>query len=495
MTGYSALIIITLAVLLITAVGMVPGWRGKGKTLEEWAVGGRSFPRWMNWFVLAGEIYTAFAFLGASGWSYSKGAPVFYILGYASLAYVVGFWILPRLSPLGRKFNLMTQPDLVEHLYGSRRLGILVALIGIIFLIPYLQLQLTGLGMIIEVCSYGLIPREAAMIIAVIMIVSFVYLSGLHGVAYTAVVKDILMLLVIVGLGLYIPIHFFGGVGAMFHELNAARPGFLTLPGSTPNMDVAWMMSTLVLFACGFYMWPHFTASAFAAKNSDVLRHNAVYLPLYNLFLLFPMLVGFTAILVLQPALGAAESDQAFLQVVRQFFPPWMLGIIGAVGALACMIPAAELVLSTSMLFTRNVWQRTTQREMQGDSARRFARLMVIVLLAIALYFAMFNANALVNLLITGYTGVAQFFPMIVLGIFWRGATRWGAIASLAVGESLVYYLLVVKKMGVVPLPGDIGHINAGCLALAATCVVFVVVSRLTGKPAGAGLSHAGTQR
>ena len=199
-----ALGVILLFVVGATVVGMIPGIKKK-MTLEEWAVGGRSFGRMLNWFILAGEIYTAFAFLGGSGWAYARGGPTFYILGYCSIAYVVGYYVLPAMAPMGRRHGLMTQPDLVEHLYESRALGILTACVGVTFLLPYLQLQLTGLGLIIETCSYGLITRVPAMLAAFTMVAAFVYLSGLKGVAATAVIKDVVMILAVAFFGLYLP--------------------------------------------------------------------------------------------------------------------------------------------------------------------------------------------------------------------------------------------------------------------------------------------------
>ena len=62
------------------------------------------------WLLMAGEIYTAFTFLGASGWAYSHGGPTLYILAYGTLGYVVSFFILPPIWELGRKFGLQTQP-------------------------------------------------------------------------------------------------------------------------------------------------------------------------------------------------------------------------------------------------------------------------------------------------------------------------------------------------------------------------------------------------
>ncbi|HWR39084.1 MAG TPA: sodium:solute symporter family protein [Patescibacteria group bacterium] len=471
-----SLIVIFIFVVGVTIVGMVPGMREK-MTLEQWAVGGRNFGRWLNWFIMAGEIYTAFAFLGASGWAYARGGPTFYILGYGALAYIIGYYLLPAMSPLGKKYGLMTQPDLIEHLYGSRTLGILTAVIGIAFLLPYLQLQLTGLGLIIETCSYGQITRVPAMLIAFTMVATFVYLSGLKGVASTAVVKDVVMMIAVVFFGIYLPTHYFGSVGGMFEAVEAAKPGFLALPGGTKNLDVSWVMSTLVVTSLGFYMWPHFSANSFSAKNPNVLRHNAIYLPLYQFCLLFPMLIGFTALLVLVPALKV--PDMAFMTIVQQLFPGWALGLVGGAGALACMIPAADLLLSTSMLFSRNVYGRTVGQNASPDKIGKIARGMVLVLTAMALALAIFTPNMLVNLLLTGYSGVTQFFPMIFLGMFWKKATRMASYAGLIVGEVLVFSL-ILGKMDPLPLAGL--NLNAGFVALVANVAVFVVVSLATYK-------------
>lgn len=469
-----SLAVIFIFVVGVTVAGMLPGLKRK-MNLEEWAVGGRNFGRWLNWFVMAGEIYTAFAFLGASGWAYARGGPTFYILGYGALAYMVGYYLLPVMSAVGRKYNLMTQSDLVEHMYGSRTLGIVTACIGVAFLLPYLQLQLTGLGLIIETCSYGQIARVPAMLIAFTMVAAFVYLSGLKGVASTAVIKDVVMMAAVIFFGLYFPIHYFGSLGGMFEALETAKPGFLALPGGTKNLDVSWAMSTLVVTSLGFYMWPHFAANSFSAKNPDVLRHNAVYLPLYQFCLIFPMFIGFTALLVLVPALKT--PDMAFMAIVQHLFPGWALGLVGGAGALACMIPAADLLLSTSMLVTRNIYGRTVGQNTTPEQAGRIARLVVLALTAVALALAIFLPNMLVNLLLTGYSGVTQFFPMIMAGLFWKKATCLAAYAGLIVGE-VVVFALILGKLDPLPFAGL--NLNAGFVALAANLAVFIAVSFMT---------------
>lgn len=104
-----ALAVIFAIVLLGAAIGFFAGARHK-MDLEQWTVGGRGFGLLLVWLLMAGEIYTTFSFLGASGWAYARGAPTLYILAYLTLAYVVSFYILPQVWEVGRKFALKRSP-------------------------------------------------------------------------------------------------------------------------------------------------------------------------------------------------------------------------------------------------------------------------------------------------------------------------------------------------------------------------------------------------
>lgn len=479
MENMGALIVLFIFIVGTAILGAIPGLKSKNMNAENWAVGGRNFGRWLNWFIMAGEVYTAFAFLGASGWAYSRGGPTFYILAYGALAYMVGFHILPKICEYGHRHQLVTQGDLVEYIYNSRGLGILLSCIGVAFLLPYLQLQLTALGLIVEAASFGAISRVTAMIIAFVMVALFVFVSGIKGVASTAVVKDVTMMGAMLFFGIYLPYHYFGGIGEMFAQLETLKPSFLTFPGGTKNLDVVWGMSTLVVTAVGFYMWPHFSTNTFSAKDKNVPKHNAVWLPVCHLFLIFPMLVGFTAVMVYADK-PLQVADMAFLYLVRDTFPAWVLGVVGGAGALACMIPAADLLLSTSLLVSRNIYVKGLRRgdeNVDAEHMKQVARYLILILTGIALYLSIFHAKLLVNLLLTGYSGVTQFFPLLVFGMFWKHSSRLGAIAGLLVGEFLVFYLML-NKMDPFPFMGM--HFNGGFVALVANLLVFLVISLLT---------------
>jgi solute:Na+ symporter, SSS family len=196
-----------MTILIIVAIGAAIGFLAgvhRKMNLEQWTVGGRGFGVVLVFLLMAGEVYTTFAFLGASGWAYSRGGPTLYVLAYLTLAYVVSFFILPQIWEVGRKHGMQTLSDFFSVRYGNKYLAGFVCVVGIVCFIPYLQLQLTGVGIIVSVASFDGIGRTPAMAIAVVLLVAFVFASGVRAVAWVSVVKDALMVFaaLVIGIGI-----------------------------------------------------------------------------------------------------------------------------------------------------------------------------------------------------------------------------------------------------------------------------------------------------
>lgn len=451
-------------------VGFLAGVRRK-MDLEQWTVGGRGFGAVLVFLLMAGETYTTFAFLGASGWAYSKGGPALYVLAYLTLAYAVSFFILPQLWQVGRRHQMQTQSDFFGIRYGNKYLAAWVCIVGIVCFIPYVELQITGVGIILSVASFDAIGRTPAMVICVVVLVGFVFTSGVRAVAWVSVVKDVLMVVAAVCIGIGIPAIHFGGIGPMFSALAASRPAHLTMPGATANLGHAWYISTVLLTSLGFYMWPHAFAATFTARSADTLRRNAVVMPLYTLTLVFIFFAGFAAVLLVP---GMPNGDLALLTVVRQTFPPWFVGVIGGAGALTAMVPAAIFILTAATLFAKNLYRPLLAPAMSDDQVARLARVMVVVLGAISLWLAIFSSTTLVSLLLTGYAGVTQFFPGVILGLYWKRVRTAAVFAGMIVGVVTAVCLMVSHHD---PLFG----LSAGFLALCVNFAIAVIFS--AGKP------------
>ncbi|HEV2381188.1 MAG TPA: sodium:solute symporter family protein [Terriglobia bacterium] len=463
----------SVALAIIIAIGAAGACLGflagahRKLDLEQWTVGGRGFGVVLVYLLMAGKVYTTFSFLGASGWAYSRGGPALYIMAYLTLAYVVSFFILPPIWELGRRYGLQTESDFFARRYGSKYLGAFVCLAGVAFLVPYVQLQLTGLGIIVEVASFDGVRRGTAMAISVIVLASFVLASGVRAVAWVSILKDALMVLAALAIGIGVPYAHFGGIGRMYVALAHARPAHLTMPGATPNLGHPWYVSTVLLTSLGFYMWPHSFAATFTARSGDIIRRNAVVMPLYTLTLAFVFFAGFSAVLALP---GLANGDLALLTIVRATFPAWFLGVIGGAGALTAMVPAAIFTLTAATLFAKNFYRPLFAPAMTDDQVGRLARAMVVVLSLVCLGFAIYSSTTLVSLLLLGYSGVAQFFPGVVLGLYWKRTTLPGVFTGVVAGVGTVTILALTKHD---PLFG----INAGFIALCLNFLLTVTIS------------------
>ena len=475
----AALAPIALAALAALALGLVARG-GRDMDLEQWAVGGRGFGWILVFLLLAGEIYTTFTFLGASGFSYGQGAPVYYILAYGSLAYVIAYFLLPLVWSYGREHGLHSQPDFFVRKYASPALGVLVSIVDLVALIPYLVLQLTGLGIIVTAAGYGAIPKDAAIWIGAAIVTVYVMMSGIRGSAYTAVVKDILILGVVLFLGIYLPLHLYGGIGPMFEQIAAAKPGFLVFPAS--GQSVAWFISTVLLTAVGFFMWPQSFAAAYSAKDARVFRRNAIALPIYQLILLFVFFVGFAAVLQV-PGLKGADTNLALFKLAAQQFPPAVVGLIGAAGVFTALVPGSLIAMTAAMLLSKNLIG-LLRPQARDDQTLTLAKWLVPVVMLVAVYFTLTGNATIVTMLLVGYSFVTQLFPAVVTSLMPHNPTTpAGAFAGILVGAVVAAVLSFTHATvgSLFPaLPQAIRDLNVGIIALAANIVAMVVVSAVT---------------
>lgn len=243
--------------------------KGQEMDLEQWSVGGRGMGALLIFLLSAGEMYTTFTFLGASGSAYGEGGSIFSIITYGCLATVISYWTFPVIWRYAKKHNLVSQSDFFVKKYQSPYLGVLVAVIGVIACTCYLVLQLKGLGYIVSATSYGAISSTTAIWFGAIGVTIFVMVSGIHGSAQTSILKDILILGIVVFLGIYFPIHYYGGIQPMYEAIEKVKPNFTILPEQ--GMSISWYISTVILSSIGFYMWPHGFSPIFAASSEKAL--------------------------------------------------------------------------------------------------------------------------------------------------------------------------------------------------------------------------------
>lgn len=487
----SALIIIFGTMVLTFGIALWARF-GKEMSLDEWAVGGRSFGGILVFLLTAGEIYTTFSLLGGSGFAYGRGGPTYFVFVYACLAYVMSYWLLPPIWRYGKEHGLVSQPEFFAHKYKSPALGLLIATIGILALIPYLSVQLKGLGIIVETAGYGAVSAPAAIWIGLVVMTTYVMISGVRGPAWTAGLKDIAIVAVVLFLGIYFPLHYYGGFAPMFDAIQQAKPGFLALPER--GTSIHWFYSTVIVTTVGFFMWPHFFATVYTAKNENSFRKNAVFLPLYQLMLIFVYLVGFAAILQV-PGLKGPDIDLALLRLSAKSFDPWFVGVIGAAGVLTALVPGSMILMATSALIADNFYRRVKPNATSSEISL-VAKLIVPVVSLLAVYMTLQGGKTIVAFVLMGFSLIAQFFPALLCSLMKTNrVTSQGAFWGVAVGAVFVVVMTLTQTSigALLPsLPVQIKEIHVGVFALLLNIITMVVVSQLTrGKVAVASASHA----
>ncbi|OLZ11656.1 sodium:solute symporter family protein [Sulfobacillus thermosulfidooxidans] len=467
------------AVILLTILGMVTGAKESQASLAGWLVHRRNMGPWLIWFLLGTEIYTAFTFQGLAGYAYVKGGPVFYNVALNDVAYALGFMILPLIWILGRRFRYVTQADFVAGRYQSKTLGSFVALTTAIIMIAYIDLNITGLGAIFHVISRSRLSVSVSDIIGFFILALAVYVGGIRGNAWQSVIKDIFMIVALGTLFIVFPYKDFHGFEPMFKAFGTQLGQVMTLPGKTHNAGLLWLVTTVIMTGLGQWMWPQWFGVAYTAKSPRALKIQAVFMPLYQLVKVAVIIIGFGALIVL----GRHQNgNDVVLILARRLFPTPFFAFFVVAAIFAALVPAGPIIMTSASLIAKNVWGDLTFRTEQ--QIYRLTKMLVFPLTALALFLALATPSLLVAILLVAYDFIAQLFPAIVIGgLFWRGATKYGAFWGMIVGWVVDGSLLLSHH-------SIIWGMNAGFMALVLNTVVFWVVSRLTYHPQSAEIQH-----
>jgi SSS family solute:Na+ symporter len=451
-------------IVAIAALGVAGRGRAQAPDLTEWTVGGRRLGALTIWFLQAGEIFTTFTFLGMAGLAFTGGVAGLYAVAYAAVGCAIVFFLCGRVWRMGRERGYLTQGDFLEDRFSSRILGTTSAVLGIVFILPYLQLQITGLGLIVSLVAGDSGSGTLSMIIGAVMVAAFVLWSGLRGVAATSYFKDAVMLLALAVLAVAVPAHFPGGFSGIFHRVNQIHPDKLFIHAGAN--DHTWFITSVLVSAIGIGCMtvPHGWPALLSARDPKALRRNFTYLPLYSLCILLPVVIGFAAILQLSPN---SSSNGVLLTLSKQVLPGWLTGLVVVAATATAMVPAAGILIAISTLAARNIVR------VRGERAQlRVNYAMVVIVCALALGLSLARPDLLANLLLLSYSGLVQLAPANMIGLT-RARTIVGSgplLCGLAVGEFVVIWTTFVDSHLV-------GTFNAGLIGLVANLAVVALVA------------------
>lgn len=461
-------------------LGMMPGLR-VAKSVSGYVAGGRTLSTVLLYFVLGAAVFSSFAFLGGPGWAYSRGAAAFYILIYGMFGMVPFYFLGPRARRIGSRLGFFTQAEIVGHRFDSRLLQVTVALLSFAALVPYLTLQVKGVGFILGVASHGALPEWQGALLAYGIVTLYVLYSGMMGVGWTSVFMGIAMMVIGWLFGLYLPWKFYGGMEAMYQAI-AASPhrAMLVAPGLTGNGDSWgwWAYSSAILISVlGFCCWPHFFMRSMAAKDDRSIKLMVVLYPTMQVFMVPILAIGFSAVLLF-PGVKQPDTILPFM-LQHAGLSPWLVGLASA-GTLAASMHTGDAIMhAAGTVGVRDVLMPFWPGSMSDRLERTLIRMLVLAVAAIAYYFAVASHVSLVALLLGSYGGVAQIFPTLIATFYWKRATAAGALAGLLGG--IAVNMLFLLEPAWRPLP-----LHEGIYGLVANVTLLVAVSLWT-KPVSDG--------
>jgi SSS family solute:Na+ symporter len=478
-TNTTALVVFGVLFAFVTVLGFVAaGWRrAKLDHLDEWGLGGRRFGTVITWFLLGGDLYTAYTFIAVPALVFGVGALGFFALPYTIIVYPLIFMVMPRLWTVCRSHGYVTPADFVRGRYGSRPLALVVALTGILATMPYIALQLVGMQVVLGALG---VSGDWPLILAFVILAAYTYQSGLRAPALIAIVKDTLIYVTVIVAVIYIPSKL-GGFGAIFDAAEKALPTHTPKPGALipagANAQVAY--ATLAFgSALALFLYPHAITAVLSAKSAQTVRRNTALLPAYSFVLGLIALLGYMAIARgIKPGNANFSVPDLFLNM----FPSWFVGFAFAAIAIGALVPAAVMSIAAANLFTRSVYKQYLRPQASHAEEARTAKIVSLLVKVGALVIIVtLPTKYAIELQLLGGVWILQTLPAIVVGLYSRWLHRWALVAGWAVGMTVG--TLMAQSQDFAPTyPLEIfgTTINAytGVFALAANLVVTLTLT------------------
>jgi SSS family solute:Na+ symporter len=457
----------------VSGMGFVAArWRRPDNidSLNEWGLGGRNFGSWITWFLVGGDLYTAYTFVAVPALVFSAGALGFYALPYTVVVYPLVFLVLARMWSVSHVHGFVTPADFVRARFGSPVLALLIAITGLVATMPYIALQLVGIEAVLQ--SMG-VTGHLPIIIAFAILAAYTYQSGLRAPALIAFVKDALIYIVIIAAVIYIPAKL-GGWDFIFDsaakKFAAAKPptGGIILNGANQLQYVSLAFGS----ALALFLYPHSLTGVLASKNRNVIKRNMSALPAYSLVLGLIALLGFMAIAAgTKPVIGANGKpigNTIVPQLFDQLFPDWFAGVAFAAIGIGALVPAAIMSIAAANLFTRNIYREYINRQATDAQEAKVSKLtsLVVKVGAVVCILAL-DPQFSIDLQLIGGVIILQTLPSVALGLYTRWFHKSGLIAGWAAGLAAGLWMLYL-----IPNPAN-GHLHFGGSAFALSKLGF----------------------
>jgi SSS family solute:Na+ symporter len=484
--NWTALTVFIILFVFVTALGFwAARWRrGDLTQLHEWGLGGRRFGTLTSWFLIGGDLYTAYTFIAVPALAFGAGAVAFFAVPYTILIYPILFVVFPRLWTVSHKRGYVTASDFVRGRFGNRWLALAITITGIVATMPYIALQLVGLQVVIGAMGIGGtgLAADLPLLIAFVILAAFTYSSGLRAPAAIAIVKDILIYIAVIAAVIVIPDQM-GGYGAIFAKVPAAKAILAAPPAGSAGAYSGF--ATLALgSAVALFLYPHSITGILAAQSAHAIRRNAAFLPAYSLVLGLLTLMGFMALVAgvstnpqFAGAFKAYGNNFAVPALYLGAFPDWFSGVAFAAIGIGALVPASIMSIAAANLFTRNIYKEYINANCTPAQESQMAKWASLVVKAGALVFIIWlPLQYSIYLQLLGGVWIIQTVPAVLFGLYTRKlhpwALWWGWAAGIAWGTWQAYELKLAGSI----YPLKFGDFTFPTYAALSSLVLNIVV-------------------
>ncbi|MBV9418789.1 MAG: sodium:solute symporter [Alphaproteobacteria bacterium] len=489
----TAVVIFVALFALVTILGFVAArWRrGNLNELHEWGLGGRRFGTVVTWFLLGGDLYTAYTFIAVPAVLFGAGASGFFAVPYTILVYPMVYWIYPRLWSVARAKGYVTAADFVRGRFGNGTLALAVAVTGIVATMPYIALQLVGMQVAIAGLGISMdvtLPvvgkvHDFPLVIAFVVLALYTYNSGLRAPALIALVKDALLYILVIAAVIVIPVEL-GGWG---HIFAAADPKTLLLgPATDASMGPQAAYATLALGSTlALFLYPHAVTGLLSSSSRHVVRRNAVVLPAYSFAL------GLIALLGTMAVAAGVKSMPEFAQGFKDFgnqyavpalfiyaFPSWFVGVAFAAIAIGALVPAAIMSIACANLFTRNIWKEYVNPRVSPSGEAQVAKIVsLVVKLGALLFIIELPSTYAIQLQLLGGIIIIQTLPAVIFGLYTNKLNPWALLAGWIAGIGSGFWMAYANAFKVSIFPISFGGYTIPVYAALSSLLINIVVS------------------
>ncbi len=519
---------------VVVYIGVFAFRRSKGAGAEDFFLANRSLGTFVFLLSLFGTNMTAVAILGSSGHAFTNGIVTYGLMASSSglVIPLTLFLIGTRVWVIGKKYGFITPVQIFRDRWECSHIGTVIFAVQAVLLVPYIIIGIMGGGTTLSAISGGLVPYWFGGAIVAMVVMTYVFFGGMRGTAWVNTFQTLLFLVFgviaisVIGAGM-------GGFGGAVESLgsNPATSWLLTRERISPYYFFSYTFIPLSAIA-----FPHILIFCLTAKKMAQFKKTVIFYPLCILLIWSPcVFLGVMANRVsdvpeirakqearrtlaqqgpkMEPAQRdelreKASGDDVILLLLHRYAPLWLAGILGA-GIMAAVMASDSQILALSTMFTEDVFAFYGGRRRFGERTQvQTGRIFIIVLTALAYAVALRAPETIFEIAIQyAFSGFAAMSPLMIAALFWRGSTKWGALASTVWVAVAVMFVAVFQQTYAAPPPGppavvwSLGSTEALARTPSGTSVfgfmpvvpmvlvsalLMFVVSKLTAKPSAA---------